>query len=83
MKNKTQTLFAFLMLLNIFCWNGSADDDLSPMEENEQESLYLAIQDFVGKDWNGSDLYPDPCGWTPIQVSFKVELHDEHQELSA
>ncbi|KDP29346.1 hypothetical protein JCGZ_18267 [Jatropha curcas] len=37
------------------------------MEEKEKAALYSAIQGFVGKLWNGSDLYPDPCGWTPIQ----------------
>ncbi|CAA0828839.1 RNI-like superfamily protein [Striga hermonthica] len=37
------------------------------MEKTEQDALYSTIQDFVGKWWNGSDLYPDPCGWTPIQ----------------
>lgn len=40
----------------------------APMVKTEQEALYSAIQGFVGKLWNGSDLYPDPCGWTPIQV---------------
>lgn len=39
------------------------------MEKKEKEALYSAIEGFVGKGWNGSDLYPDPCGWTPIQVS--------------
>ncbi|KAI3817158.1 hypothetical protein L1987_10947 [Smallanthus sonchifolius] len=39
----------------------------APMVETEQEALYSAIQGFVGGGWNGSDLYPDPCGWTPIQ----------------
>ncbi|KAK1416173.1 hypothetical protein QVD17_31961 [Tagetes erecta] len=38
-----------------------------PMVKTEQEALYSAIQGFVGEGWNGSDLYPDPCGWTPIQ----------------
>lgn len=42
------------------------------MEKREQEALYSAIQGFVGEWWNGSDLYPDPCGWTPIQVFFPV-----------
>lgn len=41
---------------------------IAPMEKKEKEALYSAIQGFVGKWWNGSDLYPDPCGWTPIQV---------------
>ncbi|CAN4121924.1 unnamed protein product [Withania somnifera] len=39
----------------------------APMDENEINALYSVIQGFVGKWWNGSDLYPDPCGWTPIQ----------------
>lgn len=39
----------------------------APMVETEQIALYSAIQGFVGQEWNGSDLYPDPCGWTPIQ----------------
>ncbi|GFP94567.1 piriformospora indica-insensitive protein 2 [Phtheirospermum japonicum] len=47
--------------------NGEDEDVGAPMEKTEQEALYSAIQDFVGKWWNGSDLYPDPCGWTPIQ----------------
>ncbi|XVE91361.1 hypothetical protein REPUB_Repub01dG0003000 [Reevesia pubescens] len=37
------------------------------MKKAEQAALYSAIQGFVGNWWNGSDLYPDPCGWTPIQ----------------
>ncbi|MQM01606.1 hypothetical protein Taro_034362 [Colocasia esculenta] len=44
-----------------------AQDPTAPMEKKEQEALYFAIQGFVGKSWNGSELYPDPCGWTPIQ----------------
>nr|XP_009412941.2 PREDICTED: piriformospora indica-insensitive protein 2 [Musa acuminata subsp. malaccensis] len=39
----------------------------APMEETEREALYLAIQGFVGRHWDGRNLYPDPCGWTPIQ----------------
>ncbi|PQP93260.1 piriformospora indica-insensitive protein 2-like [Prunus yedoensis var. nudiflora] len=37
------------------------------MHKAEQQALYSAVQAFVGSWWNGSDLYPDPCGWTPIQ----------------
>lgn len=48
--------------------SGQTDTSVAPMEKKEQEALYSAIQGFVGKWWNGSDLYPDPCGWTPIQV---------------
>jgi hypothetical protein len=40
----------------------------APMEEKERAALYAAIESFVGKGWNGSGLYPDPCGWSPIQV---------------
>jgi hypothetical protein len=45
---------------------------IAPMKKQEQEALYSAIQGFVGNSWNGSDLYPDPCGWTPIQVYRKT-----------
>ncbi|XP_054823018.1 piriformospora indica-insensitive protein 2-like [Prosopis cineraria] len=44
-----------------------ADVSMAPMEKKELEALYSTIQGFVGNWWNGSDLYPDPCGWTPIQ----------------
>ncbi|VFQ66601.1 unnamed protein product [Cuscuta campestris] len=54
----------FLVCFAVWC-NGEEEAPL--MEETEQEALYSAIQGFVGKQWNGSDLYPDPCGWTPIQ----------------
>lgn len=37
------------------------------MEISDREALYSTIQGFVGDSWNGSDLYPEPCGWTPIQ----------------
>ncbi|KAI7725596.1 hypothetical protein M8C21_033258 [Ambrosia artemisiifolia] len=51
------------------CVNGDNDGDSvgAPMVKTEQEALYSAIQGFVGNWWNGSDLFPDPCGWTPIQ----------------
>ncbi|KAJ4794255.1 Piriformospora indica-insensitive protein 2 [Rhynchospora pubera] len=39
----------------------------APMETREKQALYSVIQSFVGGSWNGSVLYPDPCGWTPIQ----------------
>lgn len=59
-----------LVFLSVFCLCKGEDSSvsLSPMEKKEQETLYSVIQGFVGKEWNGSDLYPDPCGWTPIQV---------------
>ncbi|KAJ1403146.1 Leucine-rich repeat domain superfamily [Sesbania bispinosa] len=33
----------------------------------EQEALYSTIQGFVVIHGMAHDLYPDPCGWTPIQ----------------
>ncbi|KAJ7943226.1 piriformospora indica-insensitive protein 2-like [Quillaja saponaria] len=60
-----------IIALYIFClvsWCfGEAELDVVPMKKTEQEALYSSIQGFVGNWWNGSDLYPDPCGWTPIQ----------------
>ncbi|RWW59668.1 hypothetical protein BHE74_00033447 [Ensete ventricosum] len=41
--------------------------EAAPMEETEREALYSAIQGFVGSRWDGRNLYPDPCGWTPMQ----------------
>lgn len=55
-----------LQLLNFLVLSQS-DGSTAPMEEKEKEALYLMIQGFVGKWWNGSGLYPDPCGWTSIQ----------------
>ncbi|KAJ9563705.1 hypothetical protein OSB04_008865 [Centaurea solstitialis] len=63
-------VFVIVGLIAMGCVNGEIDGDYlggAPMVEAEKESLYYAIQGFVGKWWNGSDLYPDPCGWTPIQ----------------
>ncbi|CAI9296720.1 unnamed protein product [Lactuca saligna] len=48
----------------------------APMAKTEQEALYSAIQGFVGSWWNGTDLYPDPCGWTPIQ-GVSCDIYDE------
>ncbi|PON49629.1 LRR domain containing protein [Trema orientale] len=56
----------FILCFDAWCF-GEADIDMAPMEKAEQEALYSVIQGFVGSWWNGSDLYPDPCGWTPIQ----------------
>ncbi|XVE54595.1 hypothetical protein DITRI_Ditri03aG0094300 [Diplodiscus trichospermus] len=72
-KNKNFLLVFFLVGFLVSC--KCEDDDqeyqqsfpIAPMVKKEQETLYSAIQGFVGKWWNGSDLYPDPCGWTPIQ----------------
>lgn len=41
---------------------GQEDQDVAAIETKEQEAPYLAIQGFMEKQWNGSDLYPDPCG---------------------
>jgi hypothetical protein len=48
--------------------DGSASTATAPMEEAEKRALFAALESFVGKGWNGSALYPDPCGWSPIQV---------------
>ncbi|GAB4828927.1 hypothetical protein Ancab_018588 [Ancistrocladus abbreviatus] len=58
---------SFILCLDGCRCNVEGDSDIAPMVEMEQEALYSAIQGFVGNWWNGSDLYPDPCGWTPIQ----------------
>lgn len=58
----------FILHFGVWC-NGDTENMSAQMEKNEINSLYSTIQGFVGKWWNGSDLYPDPCGWTPIQVT--------------
>ena len=67
MKRFVLVLLLVLCLCVIWCY-GEEDMDVTPMEQAEKEALYSAIQGFVGNWWNGSDLYPDPCGWTPIEV---------------
>ncbi|CAM0879309.1 unnamed protein product [Alopecurus aequalis] len=67
----------FLVLLGCAAEGEVADEGSSaaapveeaeaPMEEKEKRALYAAIESFVGKGWNGSGLFPDPCGQTPIQ----------------
>ncbi|KAK4719377.1 hypothetical protein R3W88_017715 [Solanum pinnatisectum] len=58
-----------LVLVGVYIvmYKGVADASISPMEKHEKEALYSAIQGFVGNEWNGSFLYPDPCGWTTIE----------------
>ncbi|XP_051122389.1 piriformospora indica-insensitive protein 2 [Andrographis paniculata] len=56
-----------VFFLNVMIAPQCRGQDGSAMRRREQEAVYSAIQGFVGKWWNGSDLYPDPCGWTPIQ----------------
>lgn len=72
MKNNLKVIscviFCLLFSLNVWWCNGETEDVGAIMEKTEKEALYYAIQGFVGSLWNGSDLYPDPCGWTPIQV---------------
>ncbi|KAJ0037493.1 hypothetical protein Pint_23352 [Pistacia integerrima] len=61
-------LVVFLVFsLGVSWCYGEGDIGVSPMEKAEQEALYSAIQGFMGNWWNGSDLFPDPCGWTPIE----------------
>ncbi|KAL7171300.1 hypothetical protein ACSBR2_036032 [Camellia fascicularis] len=59
-------LVVFIISLGVLC-NGEEEISVAPMEKTEKEALYYTIQGFVGNWWNGSDLHPDPCGWTPIQ----------------
>lgn len=60
-------LAVFILCLGVYC-DADGDPEMAPMEKTEKKALYSAVQGFVGTWWNGSDLYPDPCGWTPIQV---------------
>ncbi|CAH2045514.1 unnamed protein product [Thlaspi arvense] len=71
----------FLFLVFPWCITGESSspevtDDGAPMDKSEREALYSAIQGFVGDSWNGSDLYPDPCGWTPIQ-GVSCDIYDD------
>ncbi|XP_020596300.1 piriformospora indica-insensitive protein 2-like [Phalaenopsis equestris] len=67
MRGTTAVLAILLLQLLSFQALSQSDGSTSPMEEKEKEALYMMIQGFVGKWWNGSGLYPDPCGWTSIQ----------------
>ncbi|XP_027368802.1 LRR receptor-like serine/threonine-protein kinase GSO1 [Abrus precatorius] len=64
------------VLLILFCLCKGQDFSLTPMKKKEQVVIYRVIQGFVGKWWNGSYLYPDPCGWTPIQ-GVSCEQYDD------
>ncbi|KAG0465641.1 hypothetical protein HPP92_019805 [Vanilla planifolia] len=57
-------LLFFLLCFQVL---SQTDGSAALMEEKEKQALYSMIQGFVGTWWNGSQLYPDPCGWTPIQ----------------
>ncbi|KAJ8445388.1 hypothetical protein Cgig2_010746 [Carnegiea gigantea] len=73
MRNLSTTSFAIFLILMFLLDGGWCDGDseeavvVAPMKKAEQDALYSAIQGFVGNWWNGSDLFPDPCGWTPMQ----------------
>nr|DAD32427.1 TPA_asm: hypothetical protein HUJ06_011278 [Nelumbo nucifera] len=62
-----EAILLLVLLLLDMSYTYVADASRAPMEKREKEALYSAIQGFVGRWWNGSELYPDPCGWTPIQ----------------
>jgi hypothetical protein len=59
-----------VQLLLLHGCSGQADGGSAPapMPDREKRALFAAVNSFVGKAWNGSGLYPDPCGWSPIQV---------------
>lgn len=61
-------LFVFCSSLFVMCTGQADPSQMAPMAIKEQEALDSTIQEFVGSWWNGSNLYPDPCGWTPIQL---------------
>ncbi|XP_065018107.1 piriformospora indica-insensitive protein 2-like isoform X1 [Musa acuminata AAA Group] len=68
MMREITSAWAFLLLpLLIFHASSEPESSTARMEKAEQQALYLVIQDLVGNWWNGTALYPDPCGWTPIQ----------------
>ena len=69
-----KSVFVIFIFLNVWwCSEETAEvADEAAMEKTEKDALYSAIQGFVGNEWNGSDLYPDPCGWTPIQVLINI-----------
>ncbi|CAA6665484.1 unnamed protein product [Spirodela intermedia] len=50
------------------------------MEKKEQESLYSTIRSFVGRWWNGSELFPDPAGRPPFSAhSLSLSLFAQAQ----
>lgn len=59
-------LFLALLLLSGCAAEGEGEEG-SPVAAAEEAALYAAIGGFVGKAWNGSGLFPDPCGQTAIQ----------------
>ncbi|XP_059453948.1 piriformospora indica-insensitive protein 2-like [Corylus avellana] len=83
MRKSVWTFQMFVRFVCVIVWlfvlcKGQEDmmsSSIGPMKKQEQEALFSAIQGFVGNSWNGSDLYPDPCGWTPIQ-GVSCDLYD-------
>ncbi|KAK9705046.1 hypothetical protein RND81_07G029600 [Saponaria officinalis] len=68
MKSRAIMLVVVVIVFLEGWWcNGQIVEDVAQMEISEKTVLYNSIQGFVGNWWNGSDLFPDPCGWTPIQ----------------
>ncbi|CAN1314367.1 Piriformospora indica-insensitive protein 2 [Linum perenne] len=71
----SHSILVICILLYLTTWcntqeasdSSSTSNDGAPMESGEKAALFAVVQGFVGNWWNGSDLYPDPCGWTPIQ----------------
>ncbi|XP_020099264.1 piriformospora indica-insensitive protein 2-like [Ananas comosus] len=63
----TTALFMLTLCKSFFSVVSEPDVVTAPMERTEQEALHAALRGIVGNGWNGSELYPDPCGWTPIQ----------------
>lgn len=80
MMREITSAWAFLLLpLLIFHASSEPESSTARMEKAEQQALYLVIQDLVGNWWNGTALYPDPCGWTPIQVHLStLEIKPVH-----
>ncbi|XP_014506642.2 piriformospora indica-insensitive protein 2-like isoform X1 [Vigna radiata var. radiata] len=72
---KCHFVLCFLFLI-LCCHCKGKDSSLTTMKKKEKEVIYSVIQVFVGKWWNGSYLYPDPCGWTPIQ-GVSCEQYDD------
>ncbi|CAM8882087.1 unnamed protein product [Rhodiola kirilowii] len=66
---RSSSSFSLCVFFTLVCFSLGQDDyaEVAPMDKSELVSLFSTIQGFVGSWWNGSDLYPDPCGWTPIQ----------------
>ncbi|KAL2338281.1 hypothetical protein Fmac_012727 [Flemingia macrophylla] len=72
---KWQCFLCFVLLI-FSCYCEGQDSSLSPMKNKEKEIIYSVIQGFVGNWWNGSYLYPDPCGMTPIE-GVSCEQYDD------